>query len=136
MTEVATCLLMNDDDKLLILKRSDKVSTYKRLWSGVSGYVEKGEEPYETALKEIREEIGMEKEDIRLILQGNPVTFTDVYEGKEYDWTVYPFLFRIEKNDKIQIDWEHSEYRWIVPSDIIRYDTVPHLKDIVVKIVC
>ena len=92
------------------------------------------EEPYETALKEIREEVGIEKEDVSIIEQDDPIEFTDFYEGERYDWIIYPFLFRIEKKDKLQIDWEHSEYRWIIPSEITRYDTVPHLKDIVSKI--
>lgn len=134
MLKVVTCLLMNDDGKLLILKRSSKVRTYKGLWGGVAGYVEDDEEPYETALKEIREEVGIEKEDVSLIEQGDPIEFTDFYEGERYDWIIYPFLFRIEKKGKLQIDWEHSEYRWIIPSEITRYDTVPHLKDIVSKI--
>jgi len=43
-------------------------------------------------------------------------------------------LFRIEKREKVQIDWEHSKYKWISPLDIGGYDTVPHLKDIVFKI--
>ena len=60
MPKVVTCLLMKDS-KLLILKRSDKVSTYKGLWGGVAGYIEEHEEPYETALKEIKEEVGIEK---------------------------------------------------------------------------
>ena len=134
MLKVVTCLLMNDDGKLLILKRSNKVRTYKGLWGGVAGYVEDDEEPYETALKEIQEEVGIKKEDVSIIEQDDPIEFTDFYEGERYDWIIYPFLFRIEKKDKLQIDWEHSEYRWIIPSEITRYDTVPHLKDIVSKI--
>ena len=134
MPKAVTCLLTNDDGKLLILKRSSKVRTYKGLWGGVAGYVEDDEEPYETALKEIQEEVGIEKEDVSLIEQGDPIEFTDFYEGERYDWIIYPFLFRIEKKGKLQIDWEHSEYRWIIPSEITRYDTVPHLKDIVSKI--
>jgi len=133
MPKVVTCLLMKDK-KILILKRSDKVSTYKGMWGGVAGYVEKHEEPYETALKEINEEVGIKKENISLLKQCDPFTFTDHYEGKKYDWKIYPFLFKIGKKDKIQIDWEHSEYRWILPSNIGRYDTVPHLKEIVLKI--
>jgi len=133
MPKVVTCLLIKDD-KLLILKRSDKVGTYKGQWGGVAGYVEEHEEPYETALKEIKEEVGIEKEDVSLIRQCDPFTFTDYHEGKKYDWTIYPFLFRIEKKDKVQIDWEHSKYRWISPLNIGRYDTVPHLKDIMFKI--
>ena len=134
MLKVVTCLLMNGDNKLLILKRSSKVRTYKGLWGGVAGYVEDDEEPYETALKEIQEEVGIEKEDVSIIEQDDPIEFTDFYEGERYDWIIYPFLFRIEKKGKLQIDWEHSEYRWIIPSEITRYDTVPHLKDIVSKI--
>jgi len=132
MPRVVTCLLEHNG-KILILKRSEKVGTYRGLWGGVAGYVEKDEEPYKTALKEIREEIGMEKRDINLIRRGDPIEFTDYYEGRRYDWIVYPFLFRIEKKDKIQIDYEHSDYRWILPTDITRYDTVPRLKDIVYK---
>ncbi len=131
MPRVVTCLLINEEGKLLILKRSDKVKTYKGLWGGVAGYVEPGEEPYETALKEIQEEVGIEKEHVVLINQGNIVKFTDIYEGNQYEWTIYPFVFKIRKNQKIQIDWEHLEYLWITPSEITRYYTVPHLKQTV-----
>jgi 8-oxo-dGTP pyrophosphatase MutT (NUDIX family) len=133
MPKVVTCILTNKD-KLLILKRSDKVSTYKGLWGGVAGYVEEHEDPYDTAIKEIKEEVGLKKEEVSLIKRCDPFTFTDYYEGKRYDWTIYPFLFRIEKRDKIKIDWEHSKHKWISPSDIEKYDTVPHLKEIVFKI--
>jgi len=132
MPKVVTCLLMNDD-KLLILKRSDKVSTYKGLWGGVAGYVEEHEEPYETALKEIKEEVGIEKKDVSLVRKCDTFTFTGYYEGKKYEWTIYPFLFRMRKKNEIKIDWEHSKYKWISPLEIGRYDTVPHLKDIVFK---
>ena len=131
MPRVVTCLLINEEAELLILKRSDKVKTYRGLWGGVAGYVEPGEEPYETALKEIQEEVGIEKDHIVLIDQGDTVNFTDIYEGNKYEWTIYPFVFKIRKNQKIQIDWEHLEYLWITPSEITRYDTVPHLKQTV-----
>ena len=85
MPDVVTCILMNDKGEILILKRSDKVGTYRGLWSGVSGYVEEDEEPYETAVKEIREETGFKEENISLIKQMEPVTFVDVYDGENYN---------------------------------------------------
>ena len=133
MPEVVTCLL-EDNGKILILKRSLKVRTYKGLWGGVAGYVEEGETPLETAIKEINEEVGLEKEDVKLIRRIDPVKFTDFYEGEKYNWTIFPFLFSVDKKDKIKIDWEHSEFRWIIPLEIVNYDTVPHLKEIVLKI--
>ncbi|RLF26173.1 MAG: hypothetical protein DRN05_07405 [Thermoplasmata archaeon] len=132
MPKVATCLLINND-KLLILKRSRKVRTYKGLWGAVAGYVEENEEPYETAIKEIEEEVGLKREEVKLIKTGKTVGFTDFYEGKKYDWIIYPFLFYVEKKEKIKIDWEHTEHRWISPLDITQYNTVPHLQEIVLS---
>jgi 8-oxo-dGTP pyrophosphatase MutT (NUDIX family) len=134
MPNAVTCLLINDEGKLLILKRSNKVRTYRGLWGGVAGYVEENEDPYDTAVKEIREEVGIKEENVSLIKNLDPVEFTDFYNGEKYNWKIFTFLFKTEKKDKINIDWEHSEYRWIPPSEIKNYDTVPYFKDIVSRL--
>lgn len=134
MPEVVTVLLINNEEKILILKRSKKVRTYKGMWGGVAGYVEKDEKPYETALKEIKEEVGLKNEDVELLKQMDPISFTDYYESIKYDWKIFPFLFKIKEKRKIKIDWEHSQYRWISPSQIQKFETVPHLKEIVLKL--
>ena len=66
MPKVVTCLLTHKG-KLLILKRSEKVRTYKGMWGGVAGYIEEDEDPYETAIKEIREEVWIKKNNVRFI---------------------------------------------------------------------
>jgi 8-oxo-dGTP pyrophosphatase MutT (NUDIX family) len=134
MTKVVTCLLIDKNDNILILKRSDKVRTYKGYWSGISGYIEEDEKPIDTAFKEIRQETGLNDKNIKLIKTVNPIEFTDIYEEEKYHWKVYPFLFRVTKESKIQIDWENIRYRWIKPSDIDKFETVPHLKEVVVKL--
>jgi len=133
MTMVVTCLLENNGE-ILILKRSEDVGTYQEQWGGVAGFVEESEEPYETAIKEIKEEVGLDKEDLLSVKKESAVKFTDLYGDKLYDWVVYPFLFHIKERDKIKIDWEHTEFRWIKPSDLKEYDTVPRFKEIVAKI--
>ncbi len=133
MTNVVTCLLENKGE-ILILRRSEEVGTYRELWGGVAGFVEEGEEPFETALKEIKEEVGLEKEDMLSVKKEDAIKFTDLYGDKLYDWVVYPFLFHIKERDKIQLDWEHTEFRWIKPSELKKYDTVPRFKEIVSKI--
>ncbi len=134
MQRVASCILQNKDGEILILKRSEKVRTYKGLWGVVAGYIEEDETPLKTAIKEIREEVGLDQNYFKLKKSLDPIEFTDFYEGKKYDWQIYPFLFIIEKKGKINIDWEHLEYCWIKPPDIEKYKTVPHLKEIVLKI--
>lgn len=131
MPEVVTCILINEDGDILILKRSDRVRTYKKCWSGVAGYVEEGERPIDTAYKEIREEIGLDKKDVELLKQGDVFEYTDIYENVRYDWFIHPFLFKCRKKGKINIDWEHSGYLWIKPSIVPKFDTVPHFKTIV-----
>jgi len=133
MAKVVTCLLENKGE-ILILRRSEEVGTYRELWGGVAGFVEEDEEPYETAVKEIKEEVGVEEKDILLVKKEDAIKFIDLYEDKLYDWIVYPFLFHVKEKDKIQIDWEHTEYRWIKPSELKEYDTVPRFKEVVSKI--
>lgn len=39
------------------------------------------------------------------------------------EWTVFPFLFRLkapEDEQRIQIDWEHEEWGWHDPNEVIR----------------
>ena len=60
MPKVVTCLLENNGE-ILILRRSEEVGTYRELWGGVAGFVEENEEPQDTAVKEIKEEVGIEK---------------------------------------------------------------------------
>ena len=133
MTRVVTCLLENDGE-ILILKRSEDVGTYQELWGGVAGFVEGNEAPYDTALKEIKEEVGIDKKDLLLVKKEDAVKFTDLYEDKLYDWIVFPFLFHITDRKMIKIDWEHTEFLWVKPADLKHYETVPRFKEIVAKI--
>ena len=130
MPRVVTCLLIDDVGKLLILKRSDKVRTYKGMWGGIAGYIEENEEPLETALKEIKEEIGLDNKDVQFIKKLEPIKFTDYYENKKYDWEIFVFLFKTGKKDKLIIDWEHSESSWISPSEIVKFVTSSNLFEV------
>jgi 8-oxo-dGTP pyrophosphatase MutT (NUDIX family) len=133
MPQVVTCILEHDG-KILLLKRSNLVGTYRGLWGGVAGYVEELEEPYDTAVKEIREEAGIDADAVELVRKGDPIEFSDTYDGRRYNWIVYPFLFHIQSKELVQIDWEHEEYRWVHPSEVKKLDTVPGLDDVVTQL--
>lgn len=120
---VVSCILKYKD-KILILKRSDKVGTYKGKWQGVAGYLEGN--PLEQAKIEIREEVGLS--DIELLKEGKVISVPD----NQYDiiWMVHPYLFKVN-TDKIKIDWEHIDYKWVNPEDIGKYGIVPNLKEVI-----
>ena len=65
-TKIVTSFI-RDNDKLLILKRSDKVKSMKGLWAGISGIIENNEEPLSRAKIEIFEEVGITEDKINLI---------------------------------------------------------------------
>ncbi len=122
--KVVTCFLESGGE-ILILRRSQQVGSYRGRWAGVSGYIETTAD--EQALTEIEEETGLARGDVELLKQGEPLAVED--EGLGIRWVVHPYLFRIEDRDKIRIDWEHKEARWIKPEDIEHYQTVPKLKE-------
>ena len=123
---VVTCFL-EYESKILLLRRSERVGTYRGRWAGVSGYIEEGNSPYEQALEEIREETGLGDEDIQLVREGEPLEVIDEEIGRK--WIVHPFRFRVIRPEKIKIDWEHTEMKWIDPEEMEQYETVPKLAE-------
>jgi 8-oxo-dGTP pyrophosphatase MutT (NUDIX family) len=121
---VVTCFLEHGG-QIMILRRSERVGTYQRRWAGVSGYIEEGRRPLEQTWTEIREEAGLDRDDVELVQEGQPLEVMDVGLGRR--WIVHPFRFRVLRPEKIRIDWEHTEVKWIAPEDIDRYETVPKL---------
>lgn len=119
---VVSCFLHHGDE-VLILKRSDKVGTFQGHWAAVSGYIEDGETPDQTARREIREELSLENPELvrsiapALVRDGNTI------------WAIHPFLFRTTER-KVTIDWEHTEYRWALPAEMAELETVPGLESV------
>jgi ribose 1,5-bisphosphate isomerase len=117
--------------KILILKRSEKVGTHRGLWAGVSGYLEKKEEPLVRALKEIKEETEFSEDHIELVKAGESIGIPD-YKNNTL-WIIYPHLFRTSRAEP-RTDWEHVEYRWIEPEELLKYKTVPGLNETLQKV--
>jgi 8-oxo-dGTP diphosphatase len=114
--------------KILLLRRSQKVKTMRGKWAGVSGYIEKSEEPVRRALTEIEEETGFTNENIKFLEEGKPLEAADDMRPNNITWVVHPFYFR-SNTDDVHLDWEHDAYKWINPSEIEKFDTVPRLKE-------
>ena len=113
--------------RILLLRRSARVRSYPGLWAGVSGSIEPERTPLEQALAEIGEETGMAPEDVRLLASGAPLEIIDRELGRR--WLVHPFRFAALRPEMLRLDWEHAESRWVLPSEIASYPTVPGLTD-------
>jgi isopentenyldiphosphate isomerase len=112
------------NNKILILKRSDKVLTFKGKWNTVAGYLDELKSLNEKIHEELREEVGILPDNIKSYHFGESYKFTDSYSNRT--WIIYPILIELINEPEIKLDWEHTEYKWIIPSDIVKYDTVPN----------
>ena len=121
--EIVTSFLIKNG-KVLILKRSSKVGSFRGKWAGVSGFIE-DENSLEAALREIKEETGIDSKYLELLKIGVPFDIKDIMN--DTIWSINPFLF-LFKGEKINIDWEHDTFEWVYPKEIENYDTVTNLK--------
>ena len=126
-TRIVTSFI-KDNDKFLLLKRSDTVKTMKGLWAGVSGIIEKNEEPLRRAKIEIFEELGITEDKIKFLKSAAKMKVNSP-QYENHEWEIFPFLFEV-KNPIIKLNWENSEYKWITVDEIKNYETVPSIEKV------
>ncbi len=79
---IVVTAIIEYDNKILILKRSEKVKSFKFKWAGVSGFFEKNEDLLSRVLLEIYEEIKLNKEDLILKKIQKQITLTIEMENR------------------------------------------------------
>ncbi|MGE5404311.1 MAG: NUDIX domain-containing protein [Candidatus Saccharibacteria bacterium] len=124
-THVVTCFVVHDE-KILLLKRSGQVGTYQEKWAGVSGHIDEGNTPQQQALQELKEEVGLSDTAISSITEGPPVEVIDEVLSRK--WVIHPFRVMVVDPELIKLDWEHTEYQWIIPEEMGQFETVPKLE--------
>tara|TARA_B110000014_G_C20115702_1_gene589164 strand:+ start:2226 stop:2630 length:405 start_codon:yes stop_codon:yes gene_type:complete len=131
-TSIVTSFLKNQE-KILILKRSQNVKTMKGLWGGVSGIIENSESPLKRAKIEIFEEAGLKDNEIKLLKSGIELDIISP-QYKNHKWHVFPFLFETD-NEEINLNWENSDFKWIESKEIEKFQTVPSLEKVLLTLI-
>ena len=104
----------------------------KDLWAGISGIIEGNEDPFYRAKKEIHEETGITENQITLIRAASQMR-TDSPQYDNHEWLIFPFLFSV-KEPKIKLNWENSEYQWVTPEELVKFQTVPSLEKVLASL--
>ena len=130
-TKIVTVFLTYSE-KILLLKRSQKVKTMKNLWAGISGIIENDEKPLNRAIIEIFEEVGMKKSEVKLVKEGD-VIMIESPQYENHQWEVYPFLFSCNHKE-IELNWENSDAQWIDVDAINDFTTVPSLEKVLTRL--
>ncbi|PIQ11046.1 MAG: DNA mismatch repair protein MutT [Ignavibacteriales bacterium CG18_big_fil_WC_8_21_14_2_50_31_20] len=110
--KLATLLYAQKDDKTLMLYRNKKENDYhKGKWNGLGGKFELGESPEDCAIRELKEESGLDAK--KLNLKGH-LTFP-MFDGKD-DW--YVFVFTIPEFEGELIESNEGHLEWIENSEL------------------
>ena len=105
---VAKIVLIDEDDKVLILKRAKKLITEKSPWEWdlPGGHAETDENLADTIVREVWEELSLSLGKA-----------TEIYTEEETT-----FFVSYEWEGKIMLSNEHEDYIWIHPEDVDNYN--------------
>ncbi len=109
----AAALIVDDQNRLLLLKRSDS-----GCWGPPGGAVELGEAVETAARREVREETGLELGDLSLFgVFSGPEFFYRYPNGDEVHNVSIVYLARLTGGD-VRLNGEHTAWDWFAPADI------------------
>jgi 8-oxo-dGTP diphosphatase len=117
------CIVFNEENKLLLVKRSEDDDWMGNKYALVGGGCNENEIPEETIIRETKEETNLTLKKPKL-----------VYSTIEGNTFLYVFVSKVSNSDKIKLNGEHTGYVWVNSGEIEKYDTVPNLMDMVRKV--
>lgn len=117
-------LIFNNENKILIIKRSKINDVLCGYWDIPGGTLEDGEEPINGAIREVQEETGLKTNNIGLFY-----SFSNIDREKNKQFITLVFITRYELGDIKLNPREHDDYKWIYPNEIKKYKAVDYLID-------
>jgi 8-oxo-dGTP diphosphatase len=116
------------NNKYLLTQRTEPTKTdypFEGYWQVPGGGLEFGESPEETVVRELREELGVDVEVVKLI----PNVFT--IKGKKWQGVFLSYLCKLrDETDEIVINSEATDYRWVSLEDVKSLQCLPSTEEV------
>ncbi len=117
------CIVFNEENKLLLVRRSENDNWMAGKFALIGGGVEENEIPEECIIREAKEETNLTLKKPKL-----------VYSTIEDSTFLYVFVSKVTNSDKIKLNDEHTGYMWVNSDEIKNYDTVPNLMEMIKRV--
>lgn len=117
MTKLATICYIDNGKELLLLHRNKKPhDVHAGKWISVGGKLEPGETPEECAIREIREETGLQVDRLTMI---GMITFPEFTPG--HDW--YTYVFRVTDFSGELQECDEGTLEWVPYEEVLQKPT-------------
>ncbi|TCU43205.1 ADP-ribose pyrophosphatase YjhB (NUDIX family) [Curtobacterium sp. PhB146] len=110
--------VIRDDDRLLLARQRDSGR-----WSLIGGGIEPGEDPSTALLREVREELGVDIDIIRIIGAYGGATLEYVYpNGDQVGYVTVVYLCSLRTSSFVLDEHEVLETRWATLAELTELD--------------
>jgi 8-oxo-dGTP diphosphatase len=122
ITHISTGVAVVENDKILVVRRVAHDDTLAGEWELPGGGVDGGETIEQGAIRELREETGLEVDKVIGTFEGFDYTTSKKPKARQINFKV------IVKSGEIQLT-EHDRYRWVTTDDIPELKTNSIMQD-------
>lgn len=115
-----TLSFVTNDDAVLLIKRASHKPVFPNQYNGLGGHIERDEDPYSSALREIQEESGLEVRNLRLR------TVHNIDAGGASGILLFVFTAESETRD-VKRNSPEGDLEWVPHAKVLDYDLVDDL---------
>jgi len=110
--QIGVKAIIEKDNKILLIKRSGEYGEISNSWDIPGGRTNFGEEPEDGLKREIKEETGLELNEIKQILDASTV-----FKNEEKHIVRITYLCTVKKTN-IQLSHEHTDIQWVTKEEL------------------
>ncbi len=105
----------------LILKRAPDEPVFPGIWQVITGYIEGGEQAFEAAVREMREETKLHALHIHVV----PFIASFYHAQKDAVELIPVFCAEVNEDAVVLLSREHSDFAWLLKDDALTHLVFP-----------